>query len=87
MWYSGNIAIDSIGVDFLPEQYDFDQTDVGSFINSVKEQNKLPFDYYKEILSNYRNLIYELDIERIQEYAESFPRHKMISQALQAEVF
>ena len=44
MWYNGSVAIDSIGVDFLPEQYDFDQTDIGSFIKNIKEQNKLPFD-------------------------------------------
>lgn len=44
MWYNGSVAIDSIGVDFLPEQYDFDQTDIGGFIKNVKEQNRLPFD-------------------------------------------
>ena len=36
MWYNGSVAIDSIGVDFLPEQYDFDQTDIGGFIKNVK---------------------------------------------------
>lgn len=56
-------------------------------IELLRYKNKLPYDYYKEVLGNYRNLIYELDIERIQEYAESFPRHKMISQALRTEVF
>ncbi len=43
--------------------------------------------YYKEILSNYRKQIYELDIERIQEYADIFPKRKMISEALSTEVF
>ena len=56
-------------------------------IELLRYKNKLPFDYYKEILGNYRNLIYDLDIERIQEYANSFPKHKMISEALQMEVF
>ncbi len=56
-------------------------------IELLRYKNKLPFDYYKEILGNYRNLVYELDIERIQEYAASFPRSKMISEALDAEVF
>ena len=50
-------------------------------------KNKLPFDYYKEILGNYRGLLYELDIERIQDYAERFPKSKMISEALEREVF
>ena len=56
-------------------------------IELLRYKNKLPFDYYKEILGNYRGLIYELDIERIQEYAATFPKPKMISEALDAEVF
>ena len=56
-------------------------------IELLRYKNKLPFDYYKEILGNYRSLIYELDIERIQEYAATFPKSKMISEALEAEVF
>lgn len=56
-------------------------------IELLRHKNKLPFDYYKEIIGNYRNIIYTLDIERIQEYAATFPKHKMISEALDAEVF
>ena len=56
-------------------------------IELLSRKNSLPYDYYKEILGNYRNQIYELDIERIQNYAESFPKHKMISETLSAEVF
>ena len=56
-------------------------------IELLRYKNKLPFDYYKEILRNYRSLIYEMDIERIQKYAATFPRTKMISEALDVEVF
>ncbi|MBR1757424.1 MAG: hypothetical protein IJ744_01685 [Lachnospiraceae bacterium] len=56
-------------------------------IELLRYKNKLPFDYYKEILRNYRDRIYQLDIERIQEYAATFPKSKMISEALDAEVF
>ena len=56
-------------------------------IELLSRKNSLPRDYYKEILGNYRVQIHELDIERIQEYAESFPKHKMISEALSVEVF
>ena len=56
-------------------------------IELLRFKNKFPFDYYKEIIGNYRSLIYNLDIERIQDYAESFPRSKMISNALEMEVF
>ena len=56
-------------------------------IELLRFKNKLPFDYYKEIICNYRNIIYDLDIERIQDYAELFPRSKMITNALEMEVF
>jgi hypothetical protein len=56
-------------------------------IELLRFKNKFPFDYYKEIIGNYRNIIYNLDIERIQDYAASFPRSKMINDALEMEVF
>ncbi|MBR0137453.1 MAG: hypothetical protein IJM15_03515 [Erysipelotrichaceae bacterium] len=56
-------------------------------IELLRYKNKLPFDYYKEIIGNYRDIIHKLDIERIQEYAEVFPKHKLISERLDAEVF
>ncbi len=56
-------------------------------IELLRFKNKFPFDYYKEIIGNYRKLIYDLDIERIQDYAESFPRSRRISEALEMEVF
>jgi len=56
-------------------------------IELLRFKNKLPYDYYKEILRNYREIIYDLDIEQIQEYAAEFPKSKMISEALDREVF
>ena len=56
-------------------------------IELLRYKNKLPYDYYKDILGNYRGLLYELDIERIQVYAERFPKSKMITEALEREVF
>ncbi len=56
-------------------------------IELLRFKNKLPFDYYKEILGNYRRHIHELDIERIEEYASKFPKHKMIGKMLDTEVF
>ena len=32
-------------------------------IELMRHKNKIPFDYYKEIVTNYRNKIYELDIQ------------------------
>lgn len=55
-------------------------------IELLRYKNKLPYDYYKEILGNYRNIIYELDIQRIQEYISLFPKSKMIAKTLETEV-
>lgn len=56
-------------------------------IEVIRNKRKLPYDYYKEIILNYRKMIYDLDIESIQEYAMTFPKSKMITEILQAEVF
>ena len=56
-------------------------------IELLRFKNKLPYDYYKEILGNYRIQLPELDIARIQEYTAIFPKRKMIGKLLEAEVF
>ena len=33
-----------MGVNFTPEEYDFDKTDANGFIANVQERNLLPFD-------------------------------------------
>ena len=55
-------------------------------IELLRFKNQLPFDYYKEIIGNYRNIVHDLDIARIQDYAEIFPRSKMIGEALELEI-
>lgn len=56
-------------------------------IEVIRNKRKLPYDYYKEIIRNYRKIIHKLDIETIQEYAESFPKSKTITETLEEEVF
>lgn len=56
-------------------------------IELIRNKNKLPYDYYKEIIGNYRNIINKLDIERIQDYATIFPKSGLITETLKAEVF
>ena len=55
-------------------------------IELIRNKNNLPFDYYKEILLNYRKIIYELDIQAIQEYAYVLPKTNMVLETLQLEV-
>ena len=56
-------------------------------IELLRNKNSMPYDLYKEIIGNYRKIIEELQIWRIQEYAEIFPKSKMIKKALEEEVF
>lgn len=56
-------------------------------IELLRNKNSMPYDLYKEIIGNYRKIIEELQIWRIQEYADVFPKSKMIKKALEEEVF
>lgn len=56
-------------------------------VELVRCKSKLPYDYYKEIIGNYRRLICELDIQEIQEITNVFPRSNKINQIIQDEVF
>ena len=55
-------------------------------IELLRNKNKLPYDYYKEIIYKYRQIINTLDLRRIQEYAEIFPKSGFIKRALDEEV-
>lgn len=55
-------------------------------IELLRNKNAMPHDLYKEILLKYRDIIQTLQIWRIQEYADVFPKSKMIRKALDEEV-
>lgn len=56
-------------------------------VELIRHKNKLPFDYYKEIISNYRNKVYELDEEWFEENISKFPASKKIFDTIQLEVY
>lgn len=56
-------------------------------IELLRNKNSMPYNLYKEIIGNYRKIIEELQIWRIQEYADIFPKSKMIKKALEEEIF
>lgn len=56
-------------------------------IELTRYKNKLPFDYYKEIIDSYRKIIYELDIELIEDLAIKLPKSQMVLNTIQMEVF
>ena len=56
-------------------------------IELVRNKNSLPFDYYKEIIENYRKEKEALDIMKLQEYIAKFPKQNHILNTIQLEVF
>ena len=55
-------------------------------IEVVRYKNKLPFDYYKEVINYYRNHIEEIDVSLVLDYLESFPKKRLLTKTIQLEV-
>lgn len=55
-------------------------------IELVRFRGKLPFDYYKEIISAYRNRIETMDIAKVEEYANKFKHSDKMMQIIELEV-
>ena len=56
-------------------------------IELVKNRKNMPYDYYKEIISNYREIADDLDIELITSYLEKFQYGENIFETIHREVF
>ena len=56
-------------------------------IELIRYKTKLPFDYYKEIILNYRKELPKLNIQEIQDLAMEAPKSNKIMGILQTEVF
>lgn len=56
-------------------------------VELIRKKNLIPFDYYKEIISNYRKKTDELDIYKIQEYISYYKNESSLYDALMREVF
>ncbi|MDO5572476.1 MAG: hypothetical protein Q4G60_00685 [bacterium] len=56
-------------------------------IELIRNKNSLSYDYYKEIIKNYRKMIYSLDFQLVEEYAERLPKTRMVMNTIQTEVF
>ena len=55
-------------------------------IELLRYKSKLSFDYYKEILLNYRKIMPLLNIQMIQDYAFEAPKSSKIMETLQMEI-
>ena len=56
-------------------------------IELVKNKNITPYDYYKEIINNYRNIKSEIDVYKLQEYAIVYSNGEKLMSIIQDEVF
>ena len=55
-------------------------------IELLRYKSKLPFDYYKEIILNYRRILPQLNIQMIQDIALASPKSGRVMELLQTEV-
>lgn len=56
-------------------------------IEFIRKRKSIPFDYYKEVISNYRDISHELDMYKINEYISLFKNKTGLFDILQKEVF
>lgn len=56
-------------------------------VELIKNKNSTSYDYYKEIIDNYRKIKNQLDVYKIQEYANAYYNGKKIMTIIQDEVF
>ena len=55
-------------------------------VELIRYKSKLPFDYYKEIILNFRKMLPKMNIQKIQDYALALPKSNKILETLQMEV-
>ncbi len=53
----------------------------------MRFRTKLPYDLYREVIGNFRNMRNELYGTRIDDYLKEFPRRKSIIDAIRREVY
>ena len=56
-------------------------------IELVRSRNKLPYDYYKEVLGNYRASTDRLYPAKLDDYLPAFPKRDALSRIIDQEVF
>lgn len=56
-------------------------------VELVRKKNQLPFDYYKEIINNYRKIANSLNSYKITEYISYYKNEETLFDRLQSEVY
>lgn len=55
-------------------------------VDLIRQKNKLPYDYYKELIASYRRIVQELDFFLVEECAGKLRSHQSILKAIDLEV-
>ncbi|MGN0513242.1 MAG: hypothetical protein ACI4GD_03100 [Lachnospiraceae bacterium] len=55
-------------------------------VELVRNKRKFSFDLYKELITNYRKIVHELDMAAVSEYAYELPKTNMVMETLKLEV-
>lgn len=55
-------------------------------VELVRNKHKIPFDLYKELITNYRKIVHELNLSAVAEYAYELPKTSMVMRTLRLEV-
>ena len=56
-------------------------------VELIRKRNQIPFDYYKELVSNYRKIVDDLDMYKIEEYLSLYKNESNIADVLLREFF
>ena len=56
-------------------------------VELIRKRNQIPFDYYKEIVANYRKIADELDMYKIEQYIALYKNECNLGNILLREVF
>ena len=56
-------------------------------VELIRNEKKIPFDYYKEIINNYRKIVDELDMYKLEEYISLYKNSNKINDKILREVF
>ena len=56
-------------------------------VELIRKRKQIPFDYYKEIIANYRRISEDLDMYKIEEYLSLYKNDVNLADALMREVF
>lgn len=56
-------------------------------VELIRKKNIIPFDYYKEIINNYRKRIDKLNIYKIQDYISHYKNEESLYDTLMREVY